>query len=162
ISVTQKIVVSRLNVTQLEAIFRATFDRGVRHFILQPVRTVGLAPDLQSKLAISEEDTLPYLNDFLRRTEGLGAVIKPYGFSRQHLVAGEHVESEQNRVKNIYGKIRRAEELRLPRASEEQRPTDGRRWIEVRAGIDARAGFPSDGTGPILDDGLQHGLMLNF
>src|SRR4029077_8475149 len=97
ISVTHKIVVSRLNVTQLEAIFRATYDRGVRNFILQPVRAIGLAPDRQDALAISEEDILPHLNEFLRKTEGLGAEIKPYGFSRQGLFAGAHVVHEQNR-----------------------------------------------------------------
>src|SRR4029077_14939982 len=83
VSVTHKIVVSRLNVTQLEAIFRATYDRGVRHFILQPVRTLGLAPERQAALAITEDEILPHLNDLLRKTEGLGAMLKPYGFSRQ-------------------------------------------------------------------------------
>jgi ferredoxin len=162
ISVTQKIVISRLNVTQLEAIFHATYERGVRHFILQPVRTLGLAPDLQAKLAISEEEMLPPLNDLLRRTEGLGAVVKPYGFSRQNLFSAGHVESEQNRVKNVYGKARLpAQDPALPSITE-QRPTDGRHWVEVRVGLDARCGFASDGTAPVLDDALQRGMYLNF
>jgi ferredoxin len=162
VSVTQKIVVSRLNVTRLERIFRATYDRGVRHFILQPVRTLGLAPELQAKLAISEEGILPHLNELLRRTEGLGAVLKPYGFSRQGLYAGSHVESEQNRVKNIYGKTRRRDERPPLPTTLEERPTDGRHWVEVRDWPDGRFGFASDGSAPVLDDGLQRGLQLNF
>ena len=105
---------------------------------------------------------LPHLNDLLRRTEGLGAVVKPYGFSRQNLFSAGHVESEQNRVKNVYGKARLpAQDLPLP-STTEQRPTDGRHWVEVRVGLDARCGFASDGTAPVLDDALQRGMYLNF
>jgi len=164
ISITQKIVISRLNVTQLEPIFRATYDRGVRHFIFQPVRPLGLAPELQAKLAISEEDMIPHLNELLRKTEGLGAVIKPYGFSRQNLFSGGHVEHEQNRVKNIYGKAkaRQAPEGRWLPATREERPADGRHWVEVRTWPDNRYAFASDGRAPVLDDGLQQGLDLPF
>ena len=162
ISITHKIVVSRLNVTQLEPVFRATYERGVRHFILQPVRSLGLAPDLQAKLAISEEEIMPHLNEFLRRTQGLGAVIKPYGFSRQQLLSADHVEHEQNRVKNIYGRaLARDESAAMPPTLEE-RPTDGRHWIEVRERPDGRFGFASDGKAPVLDGALDRGLRLNF
>ncbi len=164
ISITQKIVISRLNVTQLEPIFRSTYDRGVRHFIFQPVRILGLAPDLQAKLAISEEEMVPYLNELLRKTEGLGAVIKPYGFSRQELFSGGHVEHEQNRVKNIYGKGKSAPapEARSLPSTREERPTDGRHWVEVRTLPDNEFAFASDGRGPVLDDGLRQGLDLPF
>ena len=162
ISITHKIVVSRLNVTQLEPIFRATYDRGVRHFILQPVRSLGLAPDLQAKLAISEEEIMPHLNEFLARTAGLDAVVKPYGFSRQNLFSAEHVEHEQNRVKNIYGKARpRDERPSLPTILED-RPTDGRHWVEVREWPDGRFGYAADGKAPVLDDALERGMNLNF
>jgi hypothetical protein len=101
ISVTHKIVASRLNVTALDAIFHATYDRGVRHFIVQPVRAMNLDPERKALLAIDESEILPYLNAFLARTEGLGATVKPYGFSRQHLLAAAHVgdgaESRQER-----------------------------------------------------------------
>jgi 2Fe-2S type ferredoxin len=177
ISVTHKIVVSRLNVTQLEPIFRATYDRGVRHFILQPVRSIGLAPALQAKLAITEEEMLPHLNDLLQRTAGLGAVIKPYGFSRQDILSGEHVEAEQNRVKNIYGKARRSEnhadgdpvtradssaQWPLLATAEHERPTDGRHWVEVRKAEAGRLTFATDGSRPILDAALQRGMDLMF
>lgn len=162
ISVTQKIVVSRLNVTQLEEIFRATYDRGVRHFILQPVRSLGLAPERQAKLEISEEEILPYLNELLRKTEGTGAVVKPYGFSRQQLFDAAHVESEQNRVKNIYGKARQREDPAALTGAREERPTDGRHWVEVRNAEGASAGFASDGKAPILDTGLDRDLTLSF
>jgi len=162
ISITHKIVVSRLNVTQLESIFRATFDRGVRHFILQPVRSLGLAPELQRKLEISEEEILPHLNELLRHTEGLGAVVKPYGFSRAKLFAGAHIEVEQNRVKNMYGRGRERQEG-PPITSLEARPTDGRHWVEiVRASGYEYAAYASDGSVPILDIGLDKGVDLKF
>jgi MoaA/NifB/PqqE/SkfB family radical SAM enzyme/ferredoxin len=172
ISVTQKIVVSRLNVLELEEIFRATYERGVRHFILQPVRTLGLEPALQAKLAITEEEILPHLNELLRKTEGLGATVKPYGFSRQALFTGSHIETEQNRVKNIYGKARRPSERRWLPMAQEAGPTDGRHRIEVMgtdgqtalAADDAtpRLMFSSDGKAPVLDTALDLGHDLPF
>ena len=162
ISVTHKIVASRLNVMRLLPIFRETYDRGVRHYIVQPVRTLGLAPELQAKLAISEEGILPHLNELLRVTEGLGATIKPYGFSRQNLFAGSHVETEQNRVKNYYGKARSPERSRSVQKMLEARPTDGRHWIEVREGPEGSFFFASDGSAPILDDALERGEDLPF
>jgi ferredoxin len=162
ISVTHKIVVSRLNVAQLEEIFRATYDRGVRHFILQPVRAMNLDDERKALLDITEDEILPHLNEFLRTTEGLGALVKPYGFSRQNLFSGTHVESEQNRVKNVFGRFRGAGHVRaLP--SQQERPTDGRHWVEVQ---NDRAhflfAFPSDGSAPVLDDALQRGLEMPF
>lgn len=162
ISITQKIVISRLNVTQLDAIFGATFDRGVRHFIFQPVRALGLAPDLQAKLALSEEEMVPYLNALLEKTAGSGAVIKPYGFSRQHLFAGEHIESEQNRVKNFYGRMKAPDEGRALPATVEQRPDDGRFWVEIRDVEQGAFAFGADGGAPVLDDALRRGATLNF
>jgi ferredoxin len=162
VSITHKIVVSRLNVTGLEPIFRATYDRGVRHFIVQPVRSLGLAAERQAKLEISEEEMLPHLNELLRQTAGLGAVVKPYGFSRANLFSGSHVETEQNRVKNIYGKARSRDDSGAMPPTVEQRPTDGRHWVELRDQHANRFGFASDGGAPILDDGLQRGVILNF
>ena len=173
ISLTQKIVVSRLNVTRLEAIFRATYDRGVRHFILQPVRTLGLDPALQAKLEITEEEILPHLNELLRITEGLGATVKPYGFSRQSLFSGSHVESEQNRVKNIYGKARRGPGRRSLPVMQEVRRQEGQHvvelqlWTDEQPGVETdatapRARFASDGSVPILDTALARGLDAPF
>jgi ferredoxin len=162
VSITQKIVVSRLNVLQLESIFRATYDRGVRNFILQPVRALGLASDRHDALAISEEEMLPHLNELLRKTEGLGAEIKPYGFARQGLFAGAHVVHEQNRVKNVMGKHKVPQTpLGFP-DSETERPTDGRFWIEVRTPLDERFAFAADGSAPVLDEALQRGARLPF
>ena len=161
VSVTHKIVASRLNVTRLLPIFRATYDRGVRHYIVQPVRTLGLAPEIQAKLAIAEEGILPHLNELLRVTEGMGATIKPYGFSRSRLFSGAHVETEQNRVKNYYGR-RFADENRRGTAITEERPTDGRHWIQVHDSPTGPLSFASDGTAPILDDALDRGMNLPF
>src|SRR5262249_53187094 len=104
---------------------------------------------------------LPHLNGLLRATEGLGATIKPYGFSRQKLFAGSHVESEQNRVKNYYGKSRGQQSASLPTTTEE-RPTDGRHWVEVREEGTGSFGFASDGKAPILDEALGRGVNLMF
>jgi 2Fe-2S type ferredoxin len=162
ISVTHKIVVSRLNVTRLEEVFRVTYERGVRHFILQPVRAMNLAPDRQAMVDISEEEILPHLNEFLRRTQGRGAVIKPYGFSRQGLFAGDHVEHEQNRVKNVYGRVRGPGIFRPFTTARDERRTKGRHWVEVQRSAHDRSGFASDGSAPILDDALARGLELPF
>jgi ferredoxin len=163
ISVTHKIVVSRLNVTALDAIFRATYDRGVRHFILQPVRAMNLDAERHALLAIGEDEILPHLNAFLARTEGLGATVKPYGFSRQHLFAGAHVETEQNRVKNVYGRTRGGLAPRPQKGTEEERPSDGRHWIEVRmSDTGHRFQFPSTGAAPLLDEALERGYELPF
>ena len=162
VSITHKIVISRLNVEQLEEIFHATYDRGVRHFILQPVRSIGLAPERQEALAISEEDILPYLNDLLSKTEDSGASIKPYGFSRQHLIQGAHIEHEQNRIKNVMGKSKTPRErLDLPKRSE-PRPSDGRHYVEIRNPEGERFAFAADGKTPILDDALDRGAHLPF
>lgn len=163
ISVTHKIVVSRLNVTALDAIFHATYDRGVRHFILQPVRAMNLDAERHALLAIGEDEILPHLNAFLARTEPLGATVKPYGFSRQHLYAGAHVETEQNRVKNVYGRTRGGIAPRPHKTTEEDRPRDGRHWVEVRlSDTGHRFQFPSAGAVPLLDEALERGYELPF
>ncbi len=162
VSVTQKIVVSRLNVLQLEEIFHAGYDRGVRSFILQPVRSLGLAPERQEALAISEEEILPHLNALLEKTEGLGASVKPYGFSREHLFAGTHIEHEQNRIKNVMGKAKADRgNLDLP-ARSEPRPNDGRHFVEIRTPEGASFGFAATGKVPVLDEALERGAKLPF
>ncbi|MFN8643457.1 MAG: 2Fe-2S iron-sulfur cluster-binding protein [Candidatus Binatia bacterium] len=163
ISLTHKIVVSRLNVLALEDVFRATYDRGVRHFILQPVRSMNLEPERQALLTIGEDEIIPHLNAFLRRTEGLGATVKPYGFSRQHLLTAAHVEAEQNRVKNVYGRVRGPGVFRPLQETREERPTDGRHWVEMRmSGTGHRFHFASSGAVPLLDEALERGHELPF
>ncbi|HSP99546.1 MAG TPA: 2Fe-2S iron-sulfur cluster-binding protein, partial [Candidatus Dormibacteraeota bacterium] len=163
ISVTHKVVVSRLNVGDLDAIFRATYDRGVRHFILQPVRAMNLDPERRTLLAIGEDEILPHLNAFLAHTEGLGATVKPYGFSRQNLFAGTHVETEQNRVKNVYGRNRGGGVHRAMQGTQEERPRDGRHWVEVRMSDSGhRFQFAATGAVPMLDEALERGHELPF
>ena len=162
VSITHKIVISRLNVSQLEEIFHATYDRGVRHFILQPVRSIGLSPERQHALAISEEEIIPYLNDLLAKTENMGASIKPYGFSRQNLLKGSHIEHEQNRIKNVMGKSKEPRgRLDLPKKSD-PRPSDGRHYVEIRTIEGDSFGFAADGSAPILDVALERGARLPF
>jgi ferredoxin len=162
LSITHKIVVSRLNVTQIEEIFRATYDRGVRHYIIQPVRTHGLDPERAGQLAISEDEILPHLDDFIRRTESTEAVIKPYGFPRQRLRAARHVETEQNRVKNVFGRTRAAPTGRKLPVVREERPSEGRHQIEVKVWGEDAVRFAADGARPLLDEGLARGLGLPF
>ena len=164
ISITHKVVVSRLNVAELEAIFRATYDRGVRHFILQPVRAMNLDAERQQLLAIGEDEIMPHLNAFLAHTEGLGATVKPYGFSRQHLFDGAHVETEQNRVKNVYGRNRGGGGVQRPmQGTQEERPSDGRHWVEVRMSDSGhRFQFAATGTVPMLDEAMERGHELPF
>jgi ferredoxin len=44
----------------------------------------------------------------------------------------------------------------------EERPTDGRHWVEVRESPEGTFGFASDGSVPILDEALGRGLNLMF
>ena len=76
--------------------------------------------------------------------------------------AGSHVETEQNRVKNMYGKMRTRDPMRTMPDRQEERPTDGRHWVQVLQKPDYRFGFASDGKAPILDMGLGSGLDLPF
>ena len=107
---------------------------------------------------------LPHLNELLRKTEGLGAVIKPYGFSRQNLFSGEprrdRAESRQEHLRQ--GARSRDDASALPATVE--RAADGRaplgRGAETSA--DGRFGFASDGSAPVLDDALQRGADLTF
>ncbi len=161
ISVTHKIVVSRLNVTALEAVFRATYERGVRHFILQPVRAMNLEPQRQAAVDITEDEIVPHLNELLRRTEFLGAVVKPYGFARQGLFNGDHVEHERNRLKNVYGRDRGGG-IHRPLATALKPTADGALWIDVRRSDHDRTRFAADGDAPILDEALARGLDLPF
>ena len=164
ISITHKIVVSRLNVTRLEPVFRATYDRGVRHFILQPVRAMDLAPERQALLDISEDEIIPHLNELLRATEGLGAVVKPYGFSRQGLFSGGHVEYEQNRrQERLRQEPRRAAATSRSLRRRKRGRAHGRHWVEVRRSEDERCGFCGrPEQRPILDQALARGLELPF
>ena len=162
VSITHKIVVSRLNVDQLEPIFRATYDRGVRHFLVQPVRVGGLDPALRDRIALDEDAMLPRVNALLELAGRTDAVVKPYGFARAGLIEGDHVEIEQNRVKNVYGK------LRVPRASDESAttqvvaPTEGPHRVELRLPGRGRYAFPSDEGAPVLDHALRHGVDAPF
>lgn len=163
ISVTHKIVVSKMNASSLREIVKQTYDRGVRHFILQPVRASGLVELRQSKVALSEAEIVPSVNELLEWAKSLeGAVVKPYGFSRRALLDGAHVEVEQNRVKNVYGRVRYdGDVLWLPETREE-RPTDGRHWVVVTNELDQSFGFAADGSQPILDTALERGAELPF
>ena len=104
LSVTHKIVISRLNVGDLLAIFRATYAFGVRNFILQPVKTSGLEPAMRERLAINEDEFMPAVNQLLRVTEGSGATVKLYGMSQVGAYQGEHLIQEQNLIKHSFSK----------------------------------------------------------
>jgi ferredoxin len=104
VAVTHKMVVTRMNYRDLIAIFRATYRLGVRNFILQPVKASGLEPELKARLAINEDEFMPYVNDFLRETEGLGAEIKLYGMSQIGVYASEDLVQEVNLIKHAFSK----------------------------------------------------------
>jgi ferredoxin len=104
IGVTHKFVITRLNYRELMPLFRSTYDLGVRNFIMQPVKASGLQPDVVEKLAINEDEFMPFVNDLLRQTEGLGAEIKLYGMSQIGVYDSKDVVQESNLVKHAYGK----------------------------------------------------------
>ena len=106
IGVTHKIVITRLNYRDLRSIFHATYEFGVRNFILQPVKVSGLSPELAASLMINEDEFMPFVNDFLKETEGLGASIKLYGMSQIDAYQTQDLVQEKNLVRHAFGKGR--------------------------------------------------------
>jgi len=104
IGVTHKFVITRLNYKELLPLFRSTYDLGVRNFIMQPVKASGLEPGVVEKLAINEDEFMPYVNELLRATEGLGAEIKLYGMSQLNAYPSKDVVQETNLIKHVFGK----------------------------------------------------------
>lgn len=104
IGVTHKFVITRLNHRELLPLFRSTYDLGVRNFILQPVKASGLRPEVTAKLAINEDEFMPFVNELLRQTEGLGAAIKLYGMSQIGVYESKDLVQEANLIKHVFGK----------------------------------------------------------
>ncbi|MGH7440460.1 MAG: 2Fe-2S iron-sulfur cluster-binding protein [Polyangiaceae bacterium] len=104
VAVSHKIVITRLNYRELLPIFNATFKLGVRNFILQPVKVSGLDADLAASLAINEDAFMPYVNDFLEKTEDSGAEIKLYGMSQLTARKSKHLAQETNVVRHVMEK----------------------------------------------------------
>jgi ferredoxin len=104
IAVSHKIVITRLNYRELLAIFNATYKLGVRNFILQPVKVAGLGDDLASGLGINEDEFMPFVNDFLGKTEASGAEIKLYGMSQLGARHVKHLAQEINVVRHVQNK----------------------------------------------------------
>jgi 2Fe-2S type ferredoxin len=168
LGVTHKIVVTRLNCEQLHEIFLSTYRLGVRSYILQPVRTERLEEGLTSRLAMSEDEFMPHVNDLLRRTEQSGATIKLYGMSRIGVEPTSHLVRETNLV-------RHATRARDPVAA--QLPLRGDRLVPERlASGDApvhevRLVLPGTGDTTsfrcaedhfLLDSALASGVSLPF
>jgi ferredoxin len=104
IAVSHKIVITRINYRELLPIFNATYKLGVRNFILQPVKVSGLEAELGASLAINEDEFMPYVNDFLEKTESSGAEIKLYGMSQLGARHTKHVAQETNVVRHVQEK----------------------------------------------------------
>jgi ferredoxin len=104
VGVTHKMVVSRMNYRDLIPLFRSTYRLGVRNFILQPVKASGLDPELTARLAINEDEFMPFVNEFLRETEGSGAEVKLYGMSQLGVYESANLVQETNLIKHAFGK----------------------------------------------------------
>ncbi|MGH7434247.1 MAG: 2Fe-2S iron-sulfur cluster-binding protein [Polyangiaceae bacterium] len=104
VAVTHKIVVSRLNYRSLLPIFATTFKYGVRSYILQPVKTAALAPEARDSLAINEDEFMPFVNAFLKATEGSGAEIKLYGMSQLGAYPSADLVQEANLIRHVRGR----------------------------------------------------------
>jgi ferredoxin len=104
VAVTHKIVITQLNYRELLPIFNATFKLGVRNFILQPVKVSGLDSELGAGLAVNEDAFMPYVNDFLEKTESSGAEIKLYGMSQINVRPSKHLAQETNMVRHVQEK----------------------------------------------------------
>jgi ferredoxin len=113
IAVTHKMVITRLNYRDLLAIFQATYRYGVRNYILQPVKASGLEDGLGDRLSMNEDEFMPFVNEFLRATEGSGAEIKLYGMSQLGAYRSRDLVQETNRVRHVHKKGTRLPMLEL-------------------------------------------------
>ena len=68
-----------------------------------------------ARLGIGEDEFMPFVNDFLRETEGSGVEIKLYGQVRVRSArdASKHVVQETNVIKQLFGKKNRPQEFNL-------------------------------------------------
>lgn len=160
IALTHKLVVSRLNADTLEDVVTATYTRGVRRFLVQPVRLDGLTDERVQRLALDEASAVARVNQLALHLASLGdATLKPYGFGRADLVTAPSLEFERNLTKNTYGAARGRGTPALPTTTE-TRPGDGRPWVEVTHDGESRFGFGCDVQTPILDAALARGAEL--
>ena len=113
VAVTHKVVITRLNYTDLMSIFRSTYRFGVRNYIFQPVKVSGLDPELVARLAINEDEFMPHVNALLRETEGSGAEIKLYGMSQLGVYDSADLVQESNLVKHVFSKVNNRLSLNL-------------------------------------------------
>jgi ferredoxin len=113
VNITHKMVISRLNFRDLLPIFRATYQFGVRNYILQPVKAGGLEGSLGDQLSLNEDEFMPYVNDFLRVTEGSGASIKLYGMSQLDAYPSQELVQEKNLIKHVHRKTTKLPTLDL-------------------------------------------------
>jgi ferredoxin len=171
VAVTHKVVISRLNVTSLLSIFRASYRFGVRNFILQPVKVSGLDPDNAKRLAINEDEFMPFVNDFLEKTEGSGAEIKLYGMSQLGVYDSQDLVQEQNLIKHVFSRKNAKLSLNLRQGdrlvSDAHAAVTGTRH-KVTVTLPDKAETPESGTFEcgedqvILNAALAHDLTLPF
>ncbi len=167
VAVTHKMVVSRMNYRELIPLFRSTYRLGVRNFILQPVKASGLDSELTSRLAINEDEFMPYVNEFLRETEGSGAEVKLYGMSQLGVYASENLVQETNLIRHAFGKnARLTPELRygdrlVPETAEES--TAASHQITVHTPSMSESGtFRCREDQFLLNAALMSGVALPF
>jgi ferredoxin len=178
VGVTHKFVITRLNYRELLPLFRSTYDLGVRNFIMQPVKASGLQPDVAAKLAINEDEFMPYVNDLLRQTEGMGAEIKLYGMSQLGVYDSKDIVQESNLIKHVFSKRNLRLGLDLYRGDkiipEELGPSDAPVHSitvqlpesspagELPPGVPRSASFECREDQVILNAALRSGLGLPF
>jgi ferredoxin len=64
----------------------------------------GLDSELGAGLAVDEDTFMPYVNDFLEKTEDTGAEIKLYGMSQLNVRPSRHLAQETNMVRHVQEK----------------------------------------------------------
>ena len=101
IFITHKIVITPFNVKKLNQIFDLTFNLGIRNYLIQPLVLMKFSPDLIKKLLVRKKDTIPYLNELIKKAEKNQAKIKLYNYSPQELISSDIIEFENNAINNI-------------------------------------------------------------
>ena len=169
--VTHKLTICRPNVATLKQVVARTFKLGVRSYVLQPVKTDDLEPDVAARLAVSEADYRPEVDEILRLFEDSGARFKLYGMRRDGLYPSRALDEERNLVTNLFGRQRKAGLVHYPPRSgpptaEELPPRPdlppGVHHVVVLRGDAPPVAFPCKEDELLLDAALAHGVLVSY
>jgi ferredoxin len=171
VHVTHKITICRPNLGSLARVALRTYKLGVRSYVIQPVKTDDLEPEVAASLAVEDAEIVEPVNEVLRLFESTGARFKLYGMRRDGLRASRALEEEQHLVTNLFGRQRKAGLVAYPPrarpvAREELPPRPdlppGVHHVVVLRGDAPVVAFPCREDEIVLDAALAQGVLVSY